>query len=352
LSIVNGLVYVIDGAAKPQIGSVPREAVLQRGKLVVWRVRRPADEVFELGHDEFRIPKAPQFAVPILVIPPLMVRPFVYDLRPDHSMLRTLRNAGFDVFYVDFGVPDKTDEELRLDDYVVDFIPASIQAVLDASGAKELSLVGYCMGGIFALLHVATFGDTRVRNIVTIAAPVDFEKMGILTVAARLGAPFVDALLNRMGNVPGLLSSTSFKLMSGTRAVTKWAGLLANLYDEEYVRGFDSIATWLGNMIPYPREAFRQMLHDVVAGNKMLKNELTFGDRQADMKRVMCPLLAFTGRTDNIATPASTAGILELVGSTDKSYREVVGGHIGVVAGSTAPKAVWQPTVEWLKAHL
>jgi polyhydroxyalkanoate synthase len=102
-------------------------------------------------------------------------------------------------------------------------------------------------------------------------------------------------------------------------------------------------------MIPYPKEAFRQMVKNVVHGNKMLKNELAFGDKRADLANVTCPVLAFAGKTDNIATLASTRAILELVGSQDKEYREVPGGHIGVVAGSTAPELVWRPTIEWLR---
>jgi polyhydroxyalkanoate synthase len=97
------------------------------------------------------------------------------------------------------------------------------------------------------------------------------------------------------------------------------------------------------------------MVREVVHGNKMLKNELVFRDpvtkeeRRSDLSRVHCPLLAFAGRTDNIATPASTAAILELVPAKDKTYRVVPGGHVGVVAGSAAPVAVWQPMIEWLR---
>lgn len=355
MSLVNGLAYVVDGAAKPTMGNVAKDLVLKKGKLELWRVRPIERETIELGHSELDVELVPRHPVPVLLIPPLMVRPYVYDLRPEHSMVRALRNAGFDVFIVDFGVPDRADEGLRLDDYVLDFVPACVNAAIETSGKPEITLCGYCMGAIFALLHVATFDDTRVKNLVAIGAPVNFEKMGILTVATRLGLPFMDRILDRMGNVSGKLSSAGFKLLSGTKAITKYADLFANLYDEEYVRGFDAIDTWLSEMIPYPKEAFRQMVKEVVHGNKMLKNELVFHDpvtkaeRHSDLARVKCPLLAFAGRTDNIATPDSTAAILELVPSKDKTYRVVPGGHIGVVAGSAAPRAVWQPMIEWLR---
>ncbi len=355
-SVVNGLMYARDGSARPSMGSVPKELVFQRGKLSLFRVRPIADEQYDLGHETHTFARA-RHAVPVLVIPPLMVRTYVYDLRPEHSMLRTLRNAGFDTFFVDFGVPDRADEGVRLDDYVVDWVPACVDAALAASGARELSLVGYCMGGIFALLHVGTWRDQRVRSLVTIGAPVNFDKMGVITVAARLGVPLVDAVLDRLGNVPGAASSLGFKIMSGTRTLTKYGDLLFNLYDEEYVRGFDTINTWVNDLIPYPREAFKQMVKEVVYGNKMLANELVFHDeregidRPCDLKAIACPLLAFAGKSDNVATPGSTREILELVGSTDKTLLPVPGGHVGVVGGSSAPKAVWGPMVEWLAAR-
>jgi hypothetical protein len=46
-----------------------------------------------------------------------MVRPYVYDLRPEHSFVRTLRRAGYDVFMLDFGVPDD-DQAVRQDHYL------------------------------------------------------------------------------------------------------------------------------------------------------------------------------------------------------------------------------------------
>src|SRR5262249_33568986 len=55
---------------------------------------------------------------PALLIPPLMVTPQIYDLRPRHSFVRHLLNYDFDVFLIDFGAPTRQDAHLKLDDYV------------------------------------------------------------------------------------------------------------------------------------------------------------------------------------------------------------------------------------------
>ncbi|MBK7580395.1 MAG: alpha/beta fold hydrolase [Myxococcales bacterium] len=347
LSAVNGFVYATEGAARPGRNAAESEVVLSRGKLELRRVRPIRDVEFELGPDVHRV-SFERHATPILLIPPLMVRPYVYDLRPEHSMVRTLRNAGFDVFVVDFGVPDRDDEQVRLDDYVLDYVPACVEAALAASGAKQVSLAGYCMGGIFCLIHAATHQDARVANLVTIGAPVNFTKMRAAYVASRVGALGIGPLMDLVGNVPGKASSLGFKLMSGSRAVTKWGDFVANLDDEDFVRSFDSVNTWVNDLIPYPKEAFKQMVREVVSGNRLIRGGLSFGGRPCDLSAVSEPLLAFAGRSDNIATPQATAAIVDLVSSTDKRLVSVSGGHVGVVGGSTAPREVWRPMIDWL----
>jgi polyhydroxyalkanoate synthase len=238
---VNAAIMVVDGA-RGQMGNAPKDVVFSHGKLQVARLHPRREEYYALGTDTHRMARG-RFPVPVLLIPPLMARPYVCDLRPDHSLARTLRDRGFDVFILDFGVPEPGDERLRLDDYVLDFVPRAVDATLRVSGRDTLSLAGYCMGGLFSLIHVATHGDRRVRNLVTVGAPVDFSRMGIISHAVRVGSPFLDGVLDRVGNVPAFAAIGGFKLMSGTRALTKWADLLVRLYDDEYVRAFDSINT-------------------------------------------------------------------------------------------------------------
>ena len=148
--------------------------------------------------------------------------------------------------------------------------------------------------------------------------------------------------------MPGKACSLGFKLMSGARALTKWGDFVANLDDEDFVRCFDAVNTWVNDLIPYPKEAFKQMVRDVVSGNQLLTGGLYFGGKPCDLLGVNQPLLAFAGRSDNIATPEATNAIIEHVGSNDKTLVAVAGGHVGVVAGSSAPREVWDRMIDWL----
>lgn len=322
------------GKPPPTLDSAPKQVVFRRDKLRLLRA-------------------APAVDGPALVlIPPLMVKPYIYDLSPGHSLVRAACNAGFDTFVVDFGVPDRRDRAVRLDDYVLDYVPACLDAALQASGRDRLGVLGYCMGGLFGLIHVGTHRDERVQALVTIASPVNFREMRLIHRLARLGAPAMNSVIDLVGNVPGEVSSLVFKLLTGRRTLTNYWQLVRHLNDPEYVAAFRAINYWVNDLIPYPMEAYRQMFWDVVMGNKLLSGELEFAGARCDPRQLRCPLLAFAGDQDVLAPPDAIREIVEIVGARDKQFVEARGGHVGVMAGSAAPARVWRPALEWLAARM
>ncbi len=337
LRFLNGVDWLIRDP-KQVIGRTPYDVVLRDGKLEVRRYRPLADT--PRRHD-----------LPVLLIPPLMVKPFIFDLHPGRSLVRFLLQRGFAVYLVDFGEPDEADKYITLDDYVVDWLPAAVAAVKNDAGARELSLLGYCMGGLFALMHVAANRDHSVRNIVTIGAPLDVNKMGLFAWAAKLGGGQVELLTRQIGNVPGGLSSAVFRLLTPMKNVTRYADLFMNLWDREYVNGFDAMNQWVGQFIDYPQGAFVQFVHDFMRHNKLVRGKMSFRGKVADLNRVRASMLVFAGRSDAIAPRAAVRAVLDAVGSADVTYALANGGHMGVFAGTTAPRQVWQPTAEWLAAR-
>jgi polyhydroxyalkanoate synthase len=336
LRFVNGVEWLTRDP-KAVVGRTPYDVIYRKDKLEVRR--------YHLGS----VP--PRYEVPILLIPPLMVKPFVFDLYPGRSLVAFLLMHGFAVYLVDFGEPDGADAYVTLDDYVLDWIPAACRAVKADAKSRELSLLGYCMGGLFALLHVAANKDTSVRNIVSIGAPVDATKLGLFAWMSKLAGNQMEFLVRRIGNVPGGLSSTVFRLLTPMKNVTRYGDLFMNMWDREYVNGFDAMNQWVSQFIDYPQGAFLQFARDFMQHNKLVKGQMRFGSKAADLRRIKASLLAFAGKTDQIAPIAAAHAILDAVGGSDKMFRIAPGGHMGVFAGSTAPSQVWTPAAEWLAAR-
>jgi polyhydroxyalkanoate synthase len=333
LRFLNGVEWLIRDP-KAVVGRTPYDVILRRAKLEVRH--------YHLGS----VP--PRYPIPVLLVPPLMVKPFVFDLYPGRSLAAFLLQRGFAVYLVDFGEPDDADAYVTLNDYVLDWIPAACAAVKADARAAELSMLGYCMGGLFALLHTAANDDTSVRNIVTIGAPVDTSKMGVFAWMAKMAGGQLEALARRMGNVPGGWSSLGFRLLTPMKNVTRYSDLFMNMWNREYVNGFDAMNQWTSQFIDYPQGAFIQFTRDFIQHNRLVKGQMRFGDKVADLRRVQASLLAFAGRTDQIAPIAAAHAILDAVGSRDKMFRIAPGGHMGLFAGSTAPSQVWTPAAEWL----
>jgi polyhydroxyalkanoate synthase len=328
LRFVNGVNWLIRDP-KTIVGRTPYDVIYRRDKLEV-RCYRPVNGRVRGRH-----------AVPVLLVPPLMVKPFIFDLYPGRSLAAFLLARGFRVYLVDFGAPDDADAYVTLDDYVLDWIPAACRAVKADAGIDELSLLGYCMGGLFALMHTAVNRDQSVRNLVAIGSPVDMNKMGLFAWVAMLAGGQVEFLARQIGNIPGGLSSTVFRLLTPMKNVTRYGDLFMNMWDREYMNGFDAMNHWVSQFIDYPQGAFLQFVHDFMRRNKLVRGKMRFGRKVADLRRVQASLLAFAGRSDQIAPPAAARAVLDAVRSRDKSFRLVPGGHMGVLAGATAPERVW-----------
>src|SRR5215470_934161 len=338
LRFLNGVDWLLRDPTQV-VGRTPYESVYRRDKLEVRRYHHP--------HTRLQ----PRHDLPVLLIPPLMVKPFIFDLYPSRSLVTFLLDRGFDVYLVDFGEPDAADSYVTLDDYVLDWLPTASEQVKQTTGRRELSMLGYCMGGLFGLMHLGVSRDRSVRNLVTIGAPLDVSKMGLFAWAAKWGGAQTEFLAKRIGNVPGGLSSTVFRLMTPAKNLTRYADLFMNMWDREYVNGFDAMNQWVSQFIDYPQGAFVQFTRDFMQRNELVRGTMRFGGRAADLGRVRANLLAFAGKTDMIAPVAAVRAQLDAVGSADVTFRLVPGGHMGVFAGAGAPKHVWQPAVDWLAAR-
>jgi len=283
---------------------------------------------------------------PVLLIPPLMVTPQIYDLRPRHSFVRHMLNYDFDLFLIDFGSPSKRDRELRLDDYVRN-IGRAINRIQEITGAPKVTLLGYCMGGIFSNMFTPLDENRNVKNIVAIGAPADFSRLPKYhSLAKSLDGPLV-ALADALDGIPASVSRAIFQMMQPLKNIVLPMNLMMNLWDEDYVAAYESMERWFDDFVAYPRDAFKQFFIEVVKENKLFRCELEINGQIVDLKKIQVPYLALAGREDFLGHPDCVRPIMEVIGSKDKAYHDVNGGHLGMLAGKSATHA-WNLIAQWL----
>ena len=95
-------------------------------------------------------------AKPILLVPSLINRWYVLDLRPGASLVEALAGAGFDVWLLDWGVPEAEDRYLDWDS-VLKRLGRAVRRVQRETAHASIGLLGYCMGGTLSAIYAAQF---------------------------------------------------------------------------------------------------------------------------------------------------------------------------------------------------
>lgn len=301
----------------------------------------------------------PSNRIPVLLVPPLAATSMIFDLMPHRSIVRYFLARGFDVYLVDWGDVTADHSNLSLESYVMEWMPDVVDSVLGHASEKELSIFSYCMGGLLSLMYLATSGDQRVRNLVTVASPVDMHQSGLtgrfLSVVYK-PAQSISSMLNvslldmpaKMFHVPGWVSSVAFKLTNPIGSVINSYEKFLNLWDREYLEESLTMSKWFDDMVDYPGETIKDMAVHMMINNRIASGEMRIGQARAQFNKIACSILAFAGESDNIVSVKAAHKILDIVSSTDKEFCIAPGGHAGVFAGASAPAHTWTISADWL----
>lgn len=300
-----------------------------------------------------------RYPVPLVLVPPLAATSMIFDLLPQRSVVRYFLARGFDVYLIDWGEVTADHRNLSLETYVLDWMPAALSRIREQSGRQDLSIFAYCMGGLLSLMYAAATQDAHIRNLVTVASPVDMHQSGvagrvlsaIYRPARIISQVFNISLLDlppRFLHVPGWLNSLAFKLTNPMGAVISYLELLVNLWDREYVKQHSTLQSWFDDMVDYPGATIKDMLVHMGLNNRMARGSMRLGQTEAAFAHIRCSILAFAGDDDRLVSASSAHKVLDIVSSQDKEFCVVPGGHAGVFAGSGAPRHTWALSADWL----
>ena len=315
------------------IGATPRDVVWTHRKTTLYRYRSSQR----------------RHRVPIVLVFALINRPDIFDLRPGNSFVEFLLGEGFDVFLLDWGVPDDEDADMGLDNYVCDELHWALREARRASGAPEVTLVGWCIGAALCAMYAALHPDSGLRNLVLLTMPVDTEGSLYASWVGRESFD-VDQVADTYPAIPGAAVDWANKLMKPvTNHVTTPRRLFESVRDGSVNRvAYQTMAKWVADNPPFASRAYRQWITWMYKENRLVRGALTLRGRAVDLASITQSVLVVTAGSDHIAPRAGTLPILDLVSSVDKEHLDRPGGHIGLMAGSKARKEVWPDLAQWL----
>ncbi len=325
---------VVALAGRTRVGTTPHDVVFEKHTLKVLRYRRESPAVY---------------AEPVLLCYALINRPYILDLQPDKSVAGRYLERGFDVYMIDWGTPSDADRGLTLEDYVCGFLQSAVAFILQEHRRENLHLLGYCMGGTMSALFAALNPDL-VKSLTLLAAPIEFGgRDSLLNLWTDPRHFDVDAFVDAHGNCPAWFLQCCFTLMKPVQnLIEKNIAFYEQMDDFRSVANHFAMERWINDNIPVAGETFREFVKKLYQGNELVRGELQVGKHRMDLGGITCPLLLLTAKGDHLVPPSSTEGIRPHVASPDVRSIAIDAGHVGLVVGGKAHKALWPEATGWL----
>ncbi len=316
-----------------QLAATPRDTLLRDGTAQLYRFR-PAEGV------------TPVKAAPVLLVPSMINRWYVLDLRPGFSVADALVKAGLDVYLLDWGAPEDEDRYLTWDD-VQARLGRMVRRVLRETGAERLSMLGYCMGatvaGIYAALH-----PKQLASFINLLGPFDFSEAGFLGHQTNPRWFDVEAIAEA-GNVAPHQMQAGFTLLRPTAALAKAVTLLDRGLDPAFRAGFDALEAWAGDNVSFPAAAYQTYITELYQQNALVKGTHRIAGKAVRLSELQCPLLTIAAERDAICPPNAAVALNAAASSKVREVVRVPGGHVGAVVGSKASQALYPALAAFLK---
>jgi polyhydroxyalkanoate synthase len=321
---------LISGETRTPIGQSKKQMVFQRDRLTVYRYERDTPAAYK---------------PPVLLVYSLINRPTVMDLLPNRSLVQNLLAGGFDVYLLDWGIPDALDQALDLEVYVDVLLHSVVREVCKQTGYPAVTVLGYCMGGSLSAMYTALHPQ-RVRNLVMLGAPVCFRSNELLYKWGCDPKTFSPSQLTEAyGNAPPW-AFEGFNLLRAEGKLHRWSDLYDKIDDETFLENYLAMDEWVSTNIPLAGAIYAEFVEKCFQQDELLTGRLEIGGRRVNLRNITCPTLVIAGSADNLVPPETACPLREVVANTE----EIVfpAGHIGLSVGRAANTKLWPQACAWM----
>ncbi len=276
------------------------------------------------------------FRRPLLIVPPWINKYYVLDLREKNSFIRWAVGQGHTVFVISWVNPDARYADKSFEDYMFEGPLAALDAIGNATGEREINVIGYCLGGTLlgaTLAWMAEKGDRRAVSATFFVSLLDFSIPGELGVF--IDEPQIENLERRM-NERGYLEGSE---MAATFNMLRANDLIWSFVVHNYLLGKDpfpfDLLYWNSDSTRMPAK-----MHSFYLRNMYLKNKLkepggiTLDGVPIDLRKIAVPAYFISTVEDHIAPWKSAyKGARILAGATGPLARR--GGQVKFVLGGS-----------------
>lgn len=309
-------------------------------------------------------PDVVQSGLPVLLVTPLAVPTTCWDLRPGQSLEAFLAgaepdsDAGRPTYVIGYGAISFADRGMGFEHWIDAIIPTAVRRISERHGGAPVHLVGWSMGGHFALLTAAHDPALPIASVTAVGTPIDYSKnvpsRPIAWLDGLIGTRLMTMGPSVLGGVPAPVVQAMFRSLAPVREVTKPIYLAKNLSNREALARTEAIDRFIGGMPGYPGRLYNQLHTRIFVRNELTKGVLKLGaGHTVRLHELQAPLLFIGSTADAIASAAAVKGGLNAFeGASEVTYRQVTGlSHLGLIAAPAARDTSWPLIAEFLATH-
>ena len=248
-------------------------------------------------------PTTPEvFKRPLLIVPPWINKFYILDLNPEKSFIRWAVAQGLTVFVISWVNPDERHADKGFDAYMQEGILTALDAVEQAAGEREVTAIGYCVGGTLlaaTLGYMAAVGDKRINSVTFFTALADFTDAGDLKVF--VDAEQLKALEERMaeqGYLEGSQMASAFNMLRPNDLI--WSYYVNNYLKGKEPMPFD-LLVWNADSTRMPAANHTFYLRHCYLQNDLSNARMVLSGKTLDLRKVTIPIYELASREDHIA---------------------------------------------------
>jgi len=197
-----------------------------------------------------------------------------------------------------------------------------------------------------------------LHGLIELEGPMEFRAGAGRLESAVTKAPNANAITDFLGNVPGsflnVASLWADPFTFNNEPMLDW---LESLASPKASRRYSRVRRWTLDEMPLPRRLFEEVVEQLYRDNRFAAGTLTIGQRKADPRALVAPVLAVCDPRSRIIPPLAMEAYRHRTGSTDVEILDYAGDvgvmlqHVGVLVGDNAHKSLWPRITEWMRRH-
>jgi polyhydroxyalkanoate synthase len=294
------------------------------------------DERFELV--QYQASTSEVREVPMLIVPPMINKFYIFDLAPGRSIIEYLVDRGQPVFAISWRNPDQSHRDWGLDAYAGTVMDA-LDAVANISGVERVHLLGNCAGGMLAAAvacHLADVGEQdRLASLTLGVCVIDNERSNVLNAfATKRSAKLATLASSRKGYLDGRDLASVFLWLRPNELI--WPYVVNDWLMGKDPPAFD-ILYWNADTTRMPAALHEELVE--IATENALKDPgaVTVLGSPVDLARITVDAYLVAGLTDHITPWENCYRTTQLLGGTSRFVLST-SGHIAAIVNPPTNK--------------